>query len=116
MTALGMDALWVFLRWKKEWEHSGDGYTRIWHANEDFLRRRESAGHEDGRSRAFFSSRKVSFFLGESQVADSSAVGRRQAGQLDRTISEDFAPELLRNLSSSERHGGMDSRFELSRA
>jgi hypothetical protein len=97
----------VLLRWKKERQHSGDGYTRIWHTNEDFLRRRESPGHEDGRSRALFSGRKVRFFLGESQVADSSAVGRRQAGKLDRTISENFAPELLRNLSSSERHGGM---------
>ena len=103
-----MDALRVFLRWEKERQHSGDGYARIWHANEDFLRRRESPGHEDGGSRALFSDRKVRFFLGESQVADSSAVGRRQAGKLDRTISENLAPELLGNLSSSERHGGMD--------
>ena len=50
--------------------------TRI----EDFLRQRAGAAHEDGGSQALFSGGKVGFFLGESQVADSGAVGRCEAG------------------------------------
>jgi hypothetical protein len=75
-----MDALGVLLWWKKERQHSGNSYSRIWHTDEDFLRQRAGAGHEDGGSQALFSSGKVGFFLGESQVADSGAVGRREAG------------------------------------
>ena len=38
-----MDALRVLLRWKKERQHSGHSYSRIWHTDEDFLRQRAGA-------------------------------------------------------------------------
>ena len=76
----GMDALRVLLRWKKERQHSGHSYPRIWHTDQDFLRQRSGAGHEDGGSQALFSGGKVGFFLGETQVPDSGAVDRCEAG------------------------------------
>ena len=76
----GMDALGVLLRWKKERQHSGHSYSRIWNTDEDFLRQRAGAGHEDGGSQALFSGGKVGFFLSESQVADSGAVDWCETG------------------------------------
>jgi hypothetical protein len=55
------DALGVLLRWKKERHHSGHSYSTIWHTDEDFLRQRAGAGHEDGGSQALFSGGKVGF-------------------------------------------------------
>jgi hypothetical protein len=75
-----MDALGVLLRWKKERQYSGHSYSRIWHTDQDFLRQRAGGGHEDGGSQALFGVGKVGFFLGESQVSDSGAVDRCQAG------------------------------------
>jgi hypothetical protein len=54
----------VLLRWKKERQHSGHSYSRIWHTDQDFLRQRAGAGHEHGGSQALFSGGKVQATVG----------------------------------------------------
>ena len=75
-----MDAAGVFLRREKDRQHSGHSYSGIWDTDENFLRRHAGGDHEDGGSLALFGGGKVGCFLGESQVAGSRAVDRRQAG------------------------------------
>jgi hypothetical protein len=48
---------------------------------------------------------EVGGILGEGQLTGPRAVGRREAGELDRAVAGDFPVELFGNLSSSEGHG-----------
>ena len=106
-----MNAGRVLVRREKDRQQLGHGHPRIRHADEDFLRRSKLAGHEDGGGLALFGGGEVGFFFGEGEVAGSGVVGRREAGQFNRAVAEDFAPELFRNLRNCERHGALGLGF-----
>jgi len=51
---------------------------------------------------ALFGGDEVDFFLGKREVAGAGAIGGREAGELNRTVADDFTSELFRNFSSSD--------------
>ncbi len=99
-----MNAGRLLVRREKERQDPGHGHARVSHADEDFLRRRKRFRYEDGGGPALFGSGEVGFLLSESEVAGPGTVGGRKTGELDRTVAEDFAPELFSNLGSGECH------------
>ena len=99
-----MNAGRLLIRREKERQHAGHGHPGVPHANEDFLRRRERLRNEDGGGLALFGGGEVGFLLGKSQVAGPGAIGGGEAREPGRTVTDDFALELFRNLSSSKWH------------
>src|SRR6266403_2401711 len=98
-----MDARGSAFRRIKQGQHSRHRYTCIRHPDEDLLRGFECIAHQNSRSRTLLSGAKVRWFLGEGEIACLRVIGRREAGQPDRAVSDDLAMELIRNLSCGER-------------
>jgi hypothetical protein len=110
-----MDAFGMFLRWEKKWQHSRHGYTRIRHTNDDFFRRSKIVINQYRRGRTLLCRGKVGLFLGKREIAGLGVIGRREAGQLDRTVAEDFSAEVLRDLVRRKGNKGMGKCHKLLR-
>ena len=110
-----MDAFGMFLRWEKEWQHSRHGYTRIRYTNDDFFRRSKIVTNQYRRGRTLLCRGKVGLFLGKREIASLGVIGRREAGQLDRTVAEDFSAEVLRDLVRRKGNKGMGKCHKLLR-
>lgn len=102
-----MNAEGMFVRRKEEREHPRHGDARIWHPDENFLRRTKITTHDDGSGVTLLGGGEVRFLLGEGEIAGARAIGGREAGQFHRTVAEDFTPELFGNLRGSVRHSVM---------
>src|SRR6266404_3822561 len=99
-----MDSRCSAFRRIKQGQHSRHGYACIRHPNEDLLRGFECIAHQNSSSRTLLNGGKVSWFLGEGEIACLRMIGRCEAGQPDRAVSDDLAMELIRNLSCGERN------------
>src|SRR5260370_38608047 len=98
-----MDARGSALRRIKQGQHSRHRYACIRHPDEDLLREFERIAHQNSRSRTLLSDGKVRWFLGQGEIACLRVIGRREASQPARAVSDDIAMKLIRNLSCGER-------------
>ena len=114
MTALGWMPSVCFCAGKKS-GHSRHGYTRIRHTNDDFFRRSKIVINQYRRGRTLLCRGKVGLFLGKREIASLGVIGRREAGQLDRTVAEDFSAEVLRDLVRRKGNKGMGKCHKLLR-
>jgi hypothetical protein len=103
-----MNAGRVLVGRKKDRQQPGHGDSRIRHADENFFRRGDLAGHKNGGSLALFRDGQIRGFFSEGEVAVSGGVGRGKAGQYHRAVTNDFAVEPFRNLRNCEGHGLVD--------
>ena len=91
-------------RWEKYGQHPGHGHAGVGHANEDLFGGSDGAGigDDDGGGLAEFGGGEVGCILGKRQIARPRAIGGGKTREQNRGVADDFALELLRNISSGE--------------